>query len=107
MRAKVKDSGEIVDVYFIAQHGSSNTKAYRESTLVNARMWMEDELTFLDELTEQQVIYEELKALHLRIEKQTVCDDAGGNRMWCRVWQYINEGINILKDDIEVCDKYW
>ena len=50
---------------------------------------------------EQNILFEELKALHLRMEHQTVCNDAGGNRMWRRAWQHINEAINIIKEDKE------
>ena len=50
---------------------------------------------------EQNAILQELKALHLRMERQTVCNDAGGNRMWRKVWQHINEVINIIKEDKE------
>lgn len=50
---------------------------------------------------EQNILFEELKALHLRIEHQTVCNDAGGNRMWRRAWLHINEAINIIKEDKE------
>lgn len=50
---------------------------------------------------EQDILFEELKALHLRMEHQTVCNDAGGNRMWRRAWQHINEAINIIKEDKE------
>jgi len=70
-------------------------------------MSKEDKQLLLTDLTEQQAIFEELKALHLRMERQTVCNDAGSNRMWRRVWQHINEGINIIKEDIEVCPQYW
>ena len=52
-------------------------------------------------LVEQNAILQELKALHLRMEHQTVCNDAGGNRMWRRAWQHVNEAINIIKEDKE------
>lgn len=52
-------------------------------------------------LVEQNAILQELKALHLRMEHQTVCNDAGGNRMWRRAWQYVNEAINIIQGDKE------
>lgn len=51
--------------------------------------------------SEQNILFEELKALHLKMEYQTVCNDAGGNRMWRRAWQHVNEAINIIKDDKE------
>ena len=52
-------------------------------------------------LIEQNSILIELKALHLRMEHQTACNDAGGNRIWSRAWRYINEAINILQEDKE------
>lgn len=52
-------------------------------------------------LVEQNAILQELKALYLRMEHQTVCNDAGGNKMWSRVWILVNEAINIIKDDKE------
>lgn len=51
-------------------------------------------------LVEQNAILQELKALHLRMERQTVCNDAGGNRMWRRAWQHINEAINIIPKEL-------
>ena len=53
------------------------------------------------ELIEQNAILQELKALHLRMEHQTVCNDAGGNRMWHRAWLHISEAINIIEEDKE------
>ncbi len=41
MKAKVRKTGEIVDVYHEAQHGTSKM-IYKESVLVNSRMWTED-----------------------------------------------------------------
>lgn len=52
-------------------------------------------------LVEQNSILMELKALHLRMEHQTVCNDAGGNRIWRKAWRYVNEAINILGEDKE------
>lgn len=52
-------------------------------------------------LVEQNAILQELKALHLRMEHQTVCNDAGGNRMWRRACQRVNEAINIIQEDKE------
>lgn len=52
-------------------------------------------------LVEQNAILQELKALHLRMEHQTVCNDAAGNKMWGRAWRLVNEAINVLKDDKE------
>lgn len=45
MKAKVIKTGEIVDVYHEPQHGQI-TNIYKESVLVNGRMWTEDELNF-------------------------------------------------------------
>ena len=64
--------------------------------------WVNDNVPELKESEdEQKILFEELKALHLRMECQTVCNDAGGNRMWRRAWQHINEAINIIKEDKE------
>jgi hypothetical protein len=52
-------------------------------------------------LVEQNAILQELKALHLRMEHQTACNDAGGNRMWSTAWRLVNEAINVIKDDKE------
>lgn len=52
-------------------------------------------------LVEQNAILQELKAFHLRMGHQTVCNDAGGNRMWRRAWQHVNEAINIIQEDKE------
>ena len=45
MKAKVIKTGEVVDVYHEPQHGQI-TNIYKESVLVNGRMWTEDELEF-------------------------------------------------------------
>lgn len=52
-------------------------------------------------LVEQNALLQELKALHLKMEHQTVCNDAGGNRMWSKAWRLVNEAINVIKDDKE------
>lgn len=46
MKAKIKKTGEIVDVYHETQHGTQEM-IYKESVLVNSRMWTEDELELL------------------------------------------------------------
>lgn len=46
MRAIIKKTGEIVDVYYESQHGSPKM-TYKESVLVNSRMWAEDELELI------------------------------------------------------------
>jgi hypothetical protein len=46
MKAKIRKTGEIVDVYYVAQHGSSKI-IYEESVLVNSRRWTEDELELI------------------------------------------------------------
>lgn len=45
MKAKVIKTGEVVDVYHEPQHGQI-TNIYKESVLVNGRMWTENELDF-------------------------------------------------------------
>ncbi len=53
-------------------------------------------------MDEQNKIFEQLNDIHLRIECQTVCNDAGGNRMWRRALEHIDEAINIIKEDKEL-----
>jgi fibrillarin-like rRNA methylase len=48
MKARIKKTGEIVDVYHESQHGTPKM-IYKESVLVNSRMWTEDELELLNE----------------------------------------------------------
>lgn len=47
MRAIIKKTGEIVDVYHESQHHGSSKMIYKESVLVNSRMWAEDELELI------------------------------------------------------------
>ena len=53
-------------------------------------------------IVEQKAILQELKALHLRMEYQTVCNDAGGNKMWIKAWRLVNEAINVINEDKEI-----
>lgn len=46
MKARIKKTGEIVEVYHETQHGTSKM-IYKESVFVNSRMWTEDELEML------------------------------------------------------------
>ena len=45
MKAKIIKTGEIVDVYLETQYGQTSC-IYKESVLVNGRIWNEDELDF-------------------------------------------------------------
>lgn len=47
MKAKDKKTGEIVEVYHESQHGQKDL-VYKEAVFVNGRMWLEDELEFID-----------------------------------------------------------
>ena len=47
MKARVIKTGEIVDVYHESHHGQI-INIYKESVLVNGRMWKEDELELLN-----------------------------------------------------------
>ena len=47
MKAKIKETCEIVDVYHESQHGQI-TNIYKENVFVNGRIWTEDELIFLN-----------------------------------------------------------
>ena len=47
MKAKIIQTGEIVDVYHEPQHGQI-TNIYKESVLVNGRVWQENELEFIE-----------------------------------------------------------
>ena len=46
MKAIIKKTGEIVDVYHESQHGTPKM-IYKESVMVNSRMWAEDELELI------------------------------------------------------------
>lgn len=46
MKAIIRKTGEIVDVYIETQHGTPKM-IYKESVLVNSRMWAEDELELI------------------------------------------------------------
>ena len=48
MKARIKATGEIVDVYHESQQ-KKKKMIYKESVLVNSRMWTEDELELLNE----------------------------------------------------------
>jgi hypothetical protein len=52
-------------------------------------------------MDEQNKIFEQLNDIRLRIDYQTVCNDAGGNRMWRSVLEHVDEAINIIRDDKE------
>ena len=52
MKAKIKKTGEIVEVYHETQHGTQEM-IYKESVLVNSRMWTEDELEILINETDE------------------------------------------------------
>ena len=45
MKAKIKKTGEAVEVYHEPNHGQV-TNIYKEAVFVNGRMWEEDELDF-------------------------------------------------------------
>ena len=53
-------------------------------------------------MDEQNKIFEKLIYIRLRIDRQTVRNDAGGNRMWRRALEHIDEAINIIKEDKEL-----
>ncbi len=48
MKAKVKATGEIVEVYHKSQHGQTEI-IYKEAVFVNGRIWTENELEFLQD----------------------------------------------------------
>ena len=52
-------------------------------------------------MDEQNTIFKDLSDIHSRIEHQTVCNDAGGNRMWRMVLEHVGKAINIIKEDKE------
>ena len=47
MKARIIETGEIVEVYHEPQHGTSKM-IYKESVLINPRIWTEDELELLN-----------------------------------------------------------
>ena len=49
MKARIKATCEVVDVYYETQHGTAMTTIYKEATLVNGRTFTEQELEFLTE----------------------------------------------------------
>ena len=53
MKARIKKTGEIVEVYHETQHGTPKM-IYKESVLVNSRMWTEDELELLTDNDEDE-----------------------------------------------------
>ena len=69
MKAKIKETGEIVDVYHKPQHGQI-TNIYKESVFVNGRIWTEDELIFLNASEVKEVDLE--KEIQLWIEDNSV-----------------------------------
>ena len=48
MKAKVKATGEIVEIYHESQHGQTEI-IYKEAFFVNGRIWTENELEFLQD----------------------------------------------------------
>lgn len=47
MKAKIIKTGEIVEVYHEPQHGQVSN-IYKESVLVNGRVWQENEIEFIE-----------------------------------------------------------
>jgi len=47
MKAKIIKTGEIVEVYHEPQHGQVSN-IYKESVLVNGRVWQENEIERVD-----------------------------------------------------------
>ena len=68
MKARVIKTGEMVDVYHEPQHGQV-TNIYKESILVNGRMWSEDELDFCKKTNEASQQYIPKSSLVAEIEK--------------------------------------
>lgn len=54
MKAKVKKTGEIVQVFLESQHCGNPQSMYKEAVFVNARMWHEDELLFIHEKSKEK-----------------------------------------------------
>lgn len=54
MKAKVKATGEIVEVYHESQHGQTEI-IYKEAVFVNGRIWTENELEFLQDKSPRKV----------------------------------------------------
>jgi hypothetical protein len=84
MKAKVIKTGETVHVYHEPQHGQTNI--YKESVLVNGRMWTEDELDFCAKTSEAPQQYIKKSALVTEIKSkrkcaQTLCDNAINSSM--------------------------
>ena len=59
MKAKIKKTGETVEVYHEPNHGQV-TNIYKEAVFVNGRMWEEDELDFsVNSKTKEEDLEEE------------------------------------------------
>ena len=83
------------DIKCIAEYFFDKLKVQKENNINYEKKCKETMLV------EQNAILQELKVLHLRMEKQTVCNDAGGNKMWNKAWRLVNEAINVIKKDKE------
>ena len=95
MKAKVIKTGEIVDVYHEPQHGQI-TNIYKESVLINGRMWTEDELDFYVKTSEAP-------------EKVYISDSELNNSEHCIIWfksQQNEKDIEYTRTDAFI-DKAW
>lgn len=70
MKAKIKETGEIVDVYHEPQHGQI-INIYKESVFVNGRIWTEDELIFLDTIEVKEVDLDKIARYYLLHEHKS------------------------------------
>ena len=70
MKARIKKTDEIVDVYHVPQHGCV-TNIYEESVWVNARRWEEDELEFIP-YSEKEELIDEIISLTKKVRDYVI-----------------------------------
>lgn len=100
MKAKVIKTGEIVDVYHESQHGQI-TNIYKESVLVNGRMWTEDELDFSIKTNEApeklylfpngQILYRRYKGDNVEYTRTDDFIKKACEYLQINLWRVVNE----------------
>lgn len=82
MKARIKATGEVVDVYHEPQHGQT-TIIYKESVFVNSRMWSEDEIEILKPQPKQDWSNEDKKIMEALIGYFSI--GANNNETTCNI----------------------
>jgi hypothetical protein len=91
MKAKIKKTGEIVDVYHESQHGCV-TNIYKEAVWVNARMWEEDELEFII-YSEKEELIDEIISLSKKVHDYVI-----NTEHWLFYWIANKEVQDFIKE---------